>query len=298
MGTRPSSRRRATDGAPGVTSGAVLRPSMCFSGRLRRAWWTPSGSTGFRVRSRALAVVDALSGAVCRREMLKGGTRANVRRPLAPRPRSRQRTPRSWTPYAAEMTHLAGPGRGLLSETVVLEVLAGARLEPIVDLVAWVSAPGEYEVASAEGQSLSANRRRGDRRRAPAGPTRPGPSAAGPREPGSDASAAWRPSGRCRTPSRAATRIRTPSTISPSSSTIPRRPTSSSCTRAAHYWGDQGGHLGEHGSLGIVQARAPVHRRRGRHRSRLGLVDRSCRLRRRGSDDPRRCSGCPHGPCG
>ena len=26
---------------------------------------------------------------------------------------------------------------------------------------------------------------------------------------------------------------------------------------AAHYWGDQGGHLGEHGSLGVVQARAP-----------------------------------------
>jgi phosphonoacetate hydrolase len=26
---------------------------------------------------------------------------------------------------------------------------------------------------------------------------------------------------------------------------------------ASHYWGDQGGHLGEHGSLGVVQARAP-----------------------------------------
>ena len=34
---------------------------------------------------------------------------------------------------------------------------------------------------------------------------------------------------------------------------------------AAHNWEDQGGHLGEHGSLGIVQARAPmVHRRQGR----------------------------------
>ncbi len=26
---------------------------------------------------------------------------------------------------------------------------------------------------------------------------------------------------------------------------------------AAHNWEDQGGHLGEHGSIGVVQARAP-----------------------------------------
>ncbi len=46
---------------------------------------------------------------------------------------------------------------------------------------------------------------------------------------------------------------------------------------AAHNWEDQGGHLGEHGSLGIVQARAPlVFAGRGVKRS--GLVPRSARL--------------------
>ena len=46
---------------------------------------------------------------------------------------------------------------------------------------------------------------------------------------------------------------------------------------AAHYWGDQGGHLGEHGSLGIVQARAPFIAS-GAGIQPAGLVDRSCRL--------------------
>jgi hypothetical protein len=46
---------------------------------------------------------------------------------------------------------------------------------------------------------------------------------------------------------------------------------------AAHYWGDKGGHLGEHGSIDVVQARAPflVAGAGVRHD---GLVDRSCRL--------------------
>jgi phosphonoacetate hydrolase len=46
---------------------------------------------------------------------------------------------------------------------------------------------------------------------------------------------------------------------------------------AAHYWGDQGGHLGEHGSMGIVQARAPFIAA-GAGIRKLGLVDGSCRL--------------------
>ncbi|MDZ7733054.1 MAG: alkaline phosphatase family protein [Acidimicrobiia bacterium] len=46
---------------------------------------------------------------------------------------------------------------------------------------------------------------------------------------------------------------------------------------AAHYWGDKGGHVGEHGSLDVVQSRAPflVAGAGVRHD---GLVDRSCRL--------------------
>jgi phosphonoacetate hydrolase len=46
---------------------------------------------------------------------------------------------------------------------------------------------------------------------------------------------------------------------------------------AAHNWEDQGGHLGEHGSLGLVQARAPFVLG-GKGVRRLGVVPRSARL--------------------
>jgi arylsulfatase A-like enzyme len=45
----------------------------------------------------------------------------------------------------------------------------------------------------------------------------------------------------------------------------------------AHYWGDQGGHLGEHGSLGVLQARAPFIAA-GAGVQQGGMVDQSCRL--------------------
>jgi hypothetical protein len=46
---------------------------------------------------------------------------------------------------------------------------------------------------------------------------------------------------------------------------------------AAHNWEDQGGHRGEHGSLDVVQARAPFLLA-GRGVRRRGLVERACRL--------------------
>jgi hypothetical protein len=46
---------------------------------------------------------------------------------------------------------------------------------------------------------------------------------------------------------------------------------------AAHNWEDQGGHRGEHGSLDVVQARAPFIVA-GRGVRPLGMLDRSCRL--------------------
>jgi arylsulfatase A-like enzyme len=46
---------------------------------------------------------------------------------------------------------------------------------------------------------------------------------------------------------------------------------------AAHNWEDQGGHRGEHGSLDVVQARAPFIIA-GRGVRPLGMLDRSCRL--------------------
>ena len=46
---------------------------------------------------------------------------------------------------------------------------------------------------------------------------------------------------------------------------------------ASHNWADQGGHLGEHGSLGVVQARAPFIVA-GAGVPRLGMADIGCRL--------------------
>ena len=46
---------------------------------------------------------------------------------------------------------------------------------------------------------------------------------------------------------------------------------------AAHNWEDQGGHLGEHGSLGLVQARAPFVLA-GKGVRKLGLVPQSARM--------------------
>lgn len=46
---------------------------------------------------------------------------------------------------------------------------------------------------------------------------------------------------------------------------------------AAHNWADQGGHLGEHGSIGVVQARGPMVLAGAGVRAR-GMVPESCRL--------------------
>jgi arylsulfatase A-like enzyme len=46
---------------------------------------------------------------------------------------------------------------------------------------------------------------------------------------------------------------------------------------ASHNWAEQGGHLGEHGSLGVVQARAPLIVA-GAGVARLGMADIGCRL--------------------
>nr|MBA2608608.1 hypothetical protein [Actinomycetota bacterium] len=46
---------------------------------------------------------------------------------------------------------------------------------------------------------------------------------------------------------------------------------------ASHYWGDQGGHIGEHGSIDVIQARAPFVIA-GAGVARLGMVNRACRL--------------------
>jgi hypothetical protein len=46
---------------------------------------------------------------------------------------------------------------------------------------------------------------------------------------------------------------------------------------AAHHWAEQGGHIGEHGSLDVVQARAPFIIAGAGVRS-LGVLDRACKI--------------------
>ena len=64
---------------------------------------------------------------------------------------------------------------------------------------------------------------------------------------------------------------------------------------AAHNWADQGGHLGEHGSLGVVQARAPFVVA-GAGTTRLGMADVGCRLIDVAPTTLRTL--CPDGPLG
>ena len=96
---------------------------------------------------------------------------------------------------------------------------------------------------------------------------------------------------RARPPQPAPRRERLPATRttrSPSSSTTRPRPTCACIHSADHNWEDQGGHRGEHGSLGIVQARAPFVLA-GKGVRTDGLVPRG---RRASSTSRRRCSSC------
>ena len=56
----------------------------------------------------------------------------------------------------------------------------------------------------------------------------------------------------------------------------PRAPDLAVCHTDVHHWPERGGHLGEHGSLGAVQSRAPLVLS-GAGVSARGLLDRTCR---------------------
>jgi hypothetical protein len=161
-----------------------------------------------------------------------------------------------------------------------LEVLLAASLDPIIDVVAWRAGPGRYEAASANGHVRFS--RRAD-----------GTTAAGAPCWQYDASVAsgLNPIER-QDPSHfeglAAERAvphpqRTENSYPHGYDHIaqlfdhPDAPDLVVLHTPSHYWGDQGGHLGEHGSLGIVQARAPFIAA-GAGVARSGLVSRSCRL--------------------
>ncbi len=161
-----------------------------------------------------------------------------------------------------------------------LAVLLGASLEPIVDLVGWSPAPGVYEVASAQGHIRF-------RRRPEAG------TGGGPRSWAYDSELL---SGRSplarQDPTHFGSLEAETAVLHPTRdlNSYPHAfdhlaqlfdhgsaPDLVVLHSAAHYWGDHGGHLGEHGSLGIVQARAPFITA-GAGVEAAGVVDDSCRL--------------------
>jgi phosphonoacetate hydrolase len=161
-----------------------------------------------------------------------------------------------------------------------VEVLVGPELDAIVDFVAWTSAAGTYEVASSDGHARFARRNDGVT------------SAGAPRyDYDVEVLAGANPIAR-----------QDPAWLSPlgpeQSSPHPHRSENSYphgydhlaqvfdhrdapdlvvVHSASHYWGDQGVHLGEHGSPGVTQARAPFLAA-GAGVARSGMQPRSCRL--------------------
>ena len=161
-----------------------------------------------------------------------------------------------------------------------LSVLLDAALEPIVDMVAWAPAPDHYEVASAHGHVRI--------RRPPVSPQNSGAAA---RTYDIERVSGENPIAR-QDPAHLAGLDAEQAVPHPSRGDNsyphagdqlaqlfdhPSAPDFVVQHSAAHYWADQGGHLGEHGSMGVVQARAPFIAS-GAGITRRGMVDDSCRL--------------------
>jgi phosphonoacetate hydrolase len=180
----------------------------------------------------------------------------------------------------ADMSEFAVPKASPGLRDRALSVLLGGRLEPIVDLVAWSPSPDTYEVASAEGHVRF--QRRTERGNAGLRPIwlfetetirgqsplkRQDPSHFGTLE--AERSLA--------TPRRSENSYPHAYDHLAQLFDHPSSPDLFVQHTSAHFWGDQGGHIGEHGSLGVVQARAPFIAA-GAGVRRLGMVDDSCRL--------------------
>jgi phosphonoacetate hydrolase len=162
----------------------------------------------------------------------------------------------------------------------VLEVLLSSALEPIVDLVAWSREPDVYEIASANGHlrfDRLTDRQGPDDRASYSYPmeTLTGEAPVARQDPSlfghlDEERAAPHPDRRSNSYPFAFDHLA-------QLFDHPSAPDLVVLHSAAHFWGDQGGHLGEHGSLGVVQARAPFIAA-GAGVEVLGMVDRSCRL--------------------
>jgi hypothetical protein len=155
-----------------------------------------------------------------------------------------------------------------------LEVLLGDELEPIVDMVAWSPATGHYEVASAEGHVRFRRELEGRGWRYVVESTE-GSDPIANQDPGRFASLDDERQGVH--PHRRDNAY--PFAFDQFAQLFdhPSAPDLCVVHSASHNWEDQGGHLGEHGSVGVVQARAPFVAAGAGVRA-LGMADRACRL--------------------
>ena len=154
-----------------------------------------------------------------------------------------------------------------------LEVLLGPELEPIVDMVGWTRADGTYEVAAADGAVCFRRDAGVDGGFRIESVTGRNPVAVQDRTRfvGLEAERA--------TPHPNRHQNSYPNAFEQFAQLFdhPSAPDLCVIHSAAHNWADQGGHLGEHGSLGVVQARAPFIVA-GAGAPKLGGADIGCRL--------------------
>jgi arylsulfatase A-like enzyme len=154
-----------------------------------------------------------------------------------------------------------------------LDVLLGRDLEPIVDMVAWFRADGAYEVASADGAVAFCRDTGVDGGFRIESVTGQNPLAV------QDQTCFVGLEAERATPHPRRDLNSYPNAFEQFAQVFdhPSAPDLCVIHSASHNWADQGGHLGEHGSLGIVQARAPFIVA-GAGVPRLGMADIGCRL--------------------
>jgi phosphonoacetate hydrolase len=175
------------------------------------------------------------------------------------------------------MADLALPRASVREIDQALATLLSAALEPIVDLVAWSPEPDVYEVASQAGHVRFRREPgvNGLRRPAYAADLLSGASPVHNQDPAHLGELALQHA----TPHPSRSENAYPHAFDHLAQVFdhPSAPDLVVVHTGAHYWGDQGGHLGEHGSLGVLQSRAPFIAS-GAGITNRGLVDESCRL--------------------
>jgi arylsulfatase A-like enzyme len=156
------------------------------------------------------------------------------------------------------------------SQDAALDVLLSAELEPIVEMVLRSPGPGAYEALTVDG-AVRFQRDDGACAVTSISGRNPLADQAVDRFAGSDAETANR------YPSRTAQSYPNAYDVVAQLFDHPCAPDLCVIHTAGHNWEDQGGHRGEHGSLDVVQARAPFVVA-GRGVQHLGMVDRAARL--------------------